>query len=205
MQKLVVNTDMTTQESSSDLLVIGVITQAFGIKGWVKVKSFTEPESNILHYRHCLLSHNGQQRKVEIEQARPQGKALALKLKGIDDRNQSELLRKAQLMIAADQLAQLPPDEYYWHQLQGLTVLLASEAASDSANTVDTANTAKQDLPILGVVSHLLETGSNDVLVVKPSADSLDQRERLLPYRPEVVLEVDLDAGTLSVDWDPDF
>ncbi|NRA41432.1 MAG: ribosome maturation factor RimM [Pseudomonadales bacterium] len=182
---------MTTQESSSDLLVIGVITQAFGIKGWVKVKSFTEPESNILHYRHCLLSHNGQQRKVEIEQARPQGKALALKLKGIDDRNQSELLRKAQLMIAADQLAQLPPDEYYWHQLQGLTVLLASEAASD--------------LPILGVVSHLLETGSNDVLVVKPSADSLDQRERLLPYRPEVVLEVDLDAGTLSVDWDPDF
>ena len=52
----------------------------------------------------------------------------------------------------------------------------------------------------------MIETGSNDVLVVKKCKDSLDGRERLIPYLPDqVVLAVDLEAGSIEVDWDPEF
>lgn len=62
-----------------------------------------------------------------------------------------------------------------------------------------------QQQQLLGKVSHLLETGANDVLVVQPCAGSLDGRERLLPYTDHCVLQVDLDRGVISVEWDADF
>jgi 16S rRNA processing protein RimM len=171
----------------SDLLVVGVVAQAHGIQGWVKVKSFTQPETNIFNYSSCYLDHQGSLQLVEIEQGRPQGKALALKLKGIDDRNQSELLKRAQLLVPAETLEILPDDEFYWHQLEGLQVRLALTQQ------------------FLGCVDYMLETGSNDVLVVKPSKDSIDDKERLIPYRPEVVLSVDLASQWIDIDWDLDF
>ncbi|MCK5881406.1 MAG: ribosome maturation factor RimM [Sinobacterium sp.] len=171
----------------SDLLVVGVITQAHGIKGWVKVKSFMQSESNICNYSSCYLDHQGKLSLVEIEQARPQGKAFALKLKGVDDRNQSELLKRAQLLVPIEILKDLDDDEFYWHQLEGLQV--------KSAVTQQ----------LLGKVDYLLETGSNDVLVIKPTADSFDDRERLIPYLPDVVLNVDLKSSMVEVDWDLDF
>ena len=189
---------MTKLDKSSDLLVVGVITQAYGIKGWVKIKSFTEPESHILSYKQCVLEQNGQRRSIEIEQGRPQGKALAIKIKGVDDRNQSELLRKAQLLIAKEQLVALDDDEYYWHQLEGLAVY---SSYSDAESTVQV------EPVLLGRVSHLMATGSNDVLVVKGKSakDGIDQRERLIPYRPEVIKKIDLEASSIEVDWDPEF
>lgn len=171
----------------SDLLVVAVITQAHGIKGWVKVKSFTQPESNVCRYRNCYLDHQGKLSPVEIEQGRPQGKGIVLKLKGIDDRNQSELLKRAQILVPVDAFEPLEDDEFYWHQLEGLQV--------KSAVTQQ----------LLGQVDYLLETGSNDVLVIKPTADSFDDRERLIPYRPDVVLSVDLETSMIEVDWDLDF
>ena len=171
----------------SDLLVVGVITQPHGIKGWVRVKSFTQPESNLTDYSSCYLDHQGKISLIDIEQGRPQGKAIVLKLKGVDDRNQSELLKRAQLLVPVEQLETLGDDEFYWHQLEGLQVRSA----------------VTQQL--LGKVDYLLETGSNDVIVVKPTSDSFDDRERLIPYRPNVVLNVDLDASMIEVDWDLDF
>jgi 16S rRNA processing protein RimM len=171
----------------SSLLVVGVVVQAHGIKGWVKVKSFTQPETNIFSYASCYLEHQGSINLVEIEQGRPQGKALALKIKGVDDRNQSELLKRAQLLVPVESFEALPDDEFYWHQLEGLQVRLSSTQQ------------------ILGCIDYLLETGSNDVIVVKPSDDSIDDKERLIPYRPNVVLRVNLETQCVDVDWDLDF
>ena len=88
----------------------------------------------------------------------------------------------------------LPAGEFYWHQLEGLTV---HTVYGQSANNSERQN--------LGVVKHMLETGANDVLVVKGKAGSLDRNERLIPYTKQHVLNVDLAAGEIEVDWDPDF
>jgi 16S rRNA processing protein RimM len=62
-----------------------------------------------------------------------------------------------------------------------------------------------QDGQLLGRIDHLLETGSNDVMAIKPCAGSLDDRERLLPYTEQCVLGIDMAAGEMQVNWDADF
>lgn len=171
-------------------LVVGVITSAHGIKGWVKIKPFTE---SIESFKSCnaffmRASEQKPEQAIKFLQLKPQGKMLLAEIDGIDNRNQSEALRGSEILVAADTLPELEHDEYYWHQLEGLEVV----------------NVADGD-KLLGKVSHLLETGANDVLVVKACQGSIDKRERLLPYRPEVVLAVDLSANTVTVDWDSSF
>jgi 16S rRNA processing protein RimM len=84
-------------------------------------------------------------------------------------------------------LPDLEAGEYYWSQLENLLVYTESGV-------------------LLGRVSHLMETGANDVLVVKGTAESIDREQRLIPWLPDqVVKEVDLDSGLMRVDWDPDF
>lgn len=168
-------------------LTIAAITSALGIKGWLNVKSFTEPQDNVLQYKKVYIGQSGQWRAVELEASRQHGKNFAIKLRGCDDRNQAELYRHHLIAIDRVELPVLDDGDYYWHQLQGLRVIVQSTGQ------------------LLGKVSHLLETGSNDVLVVQACEASIDQQERLLPYRPEIVLQVDLAEATMYVDWDADF
>ena len=94
-------------------------------------------------------------------------------------------------MIAADELPTAADDEIYWHQLEGLTVFSRNSAGDNIS---------------LGKVSHLMETGANDVLVISPSKGSVDKRERLVPWLiDQVVLEVNPEKGFIRVDWDPEF
>lgn len=175
---------------ASKQLVVGVITSAHGIKGWVKIKPFTESVGSFKRCGTYWMREPGNKPAYAIKfvQLKTQGKMLIGEIDGVTDRNQAETLRKSEILVVADTLPSLGADEFYWHQLEGLQVV------NESDNNV-----------LLGVVDHLLETGSNDVLVVKPCAGSIDQRERLLPYRPEVVLGVDLAAKTIAVDWQTDF
>jgi 16S rRNA processing protein RimM len=93
--------------------------------------------------------------------------------------------------VPADRLPALAEGEYYWHQLEGLEVWCG---ASEGDGQV-----------LLGTVDHLIETGANDVLVVRASPGSMDQRERLIPYLPgDVVTGVDLAAGRMEVNWFPE-
>lgn len=174
-----------SSSSADDYLIVAKTVAAYGVKGWVKIKSFTSPEKNFLSYEKGFLYLNKQWQSVEIEQAKVHGKGLIAKFVGCDDRNAAELLVKSDFAILSADLPDLEEGDFYWHQLEGLNVTC--------------------DGKLIGQISHLLETGSNDVLVVKPSAESFDDRERLLPYRPEVVLTVDLDGGLMQVDWDLDF
>lgn len=171
---------------AEDLVVLGKIFSVHGIRGEVKVYSYTDPLDNLLDYRHWTLTRDGEVRQVELASGRLQGKALTVKIKGLDDRDEARGYAGFLICVPRSQLPALQDDEYYWYQLEGLKVI-------------------NQDEQMLGRVDHLLETGANDVLVVKPCAGSLDDRERLLPYTEQCVQKVDLAAGELRVDWDADF
>lgn len=176
----------TTPAPAEDLIVIGKIVSVHGVKGEVKVYSFTDPIDNLLHYRRWTLRRDGEVRQVELVSGRQQNKILVAKLKGLDDRDEARLLAEFEICIPRSLLPRLSEGEYYWYQLEGLKVI-------------------NQEGQLLGRIDHLLETGSNDVMVVKPCEGSLDDGERLLPYTEQCVLGIDMAAGEMRVDWDADF
>lgn len=166
----------------SEYIVVGRISGLYGVRGWVKVYSYTQPRASILNYSPWHLSMGGEWRAVTLENGRSHGKGIVTKLEGCDDREAAAALMNTTVAIRRDQLPQAAPGEYYWADLQGLRV----------------HNLAGVDL---GVVSHLLETGANDVLVVKQG-----NTERLIPFvQGQYVTDIDLDRGEMTVDWDPDF
>jgi 16S rRNA processing protein RimM len=176
-----------TPASSDDLIVVGKIYSVHGVRGEVKVYSFTDPIKNLLDYKTWTLKREGTVLKqVELVSGRGNDKFLVAKLKGLDDREEARLLAGCEICVPRHLFPDLADGEYYWYQLEGLKVI-------DQAGQ------------LLGKIDHLLETGANDVIVVKPCAGSLDDRERLLPYTEQCVLSIDLSAGEMRVDWDADF
>lgn len=172
----------TTKESENNQLIsLGNISGVFGVKGWVKVHSFTDPREKIVEYDSWQVKYQGKWREVKLSGGKRQGKTIVAKIVGLDDRDEAMLYQGAEIAIYPRQLDKLQAGEYYWHQLTGLKVM-----------TVDGVD--------LGRVHHLLETGANDVLVVK------GDRERLIPLTMgNAVTEVDLSTETITVDWDPEF
>lgn len=172
---------------NSQETVIGRITSVFGVKGWLKVFSYTDPKDGILNYRDWTLLLDGKRIPIRLEEGRRQGQGIVVRLKGIDDREVARTYCGAEIRVPTEQLPELPEGEFYWHQLEGLDVFTVEGEC-------------------LGKVHHLLETGSNDVLVVHATAGSIDQRERLIPYLPDqMVQQVDLKGSRMVVDWDPEF
>lgn len=162
------------------LICLGKIVGVWGVQGWVKIHAYTRRRADILEYRHWLVGDGGNARRHTVDEGREQGRGLVAKLRELDDRDAAAALVGAPIHVSADQLPALNKGEYYWHQLEGLNV----ETLTGQP---------------LGRVDYLFETGANDVMVVT------GDRERLIPYVPEVVREVDLDAGLIRVDWEPDF
>ncbi|SIT71022.1 16S rRNA processing protein RimM [Ectothiorhodosinus mongolicus] len=163
-----------------DAVILGRIVGVYGIKGWVKVFSETQPREGILNYQPLYIADGDSWQPLAVETGRLSGKSIILKCQGVDDRDAAQGLVGRALAIDADQLPQLDPGEYYWSQLLGLEVVnLQGEP--------------------LGRVDHLLETGANDVLVLE------GERQRLVPYVPQVVKQVDLVQGRMTVDWGADF
>ncbi len=162
-------------------IIIGKLIGAHGVKGWLKVYSWTQPRENILGYNPWLIRQNGQWRSVEVKGGRRQGKSIVACLEGIDDRDQALALRDAEIAIRRDQLQALEDGEYYWSDLIGMEVRnLAGEK--------------------LGEVIDLMETGVEDVLVI--GGDS----KRLVPFaQPQIVKSVDLEGGVIVVDWELDY
>ncbi|GAB6067738.1 ribosome maturation factor RimM [Methylothermus subterraneus] len=161
---------------------VGEISGVFGLQGWVKVRSYTEPRENILRYSPWELEHRGQRWEVTVTAGRRHGPAVVAALAGIVTPEQAHALRGAKISIARSQLPPLPPGEFYWVDLIGLEVFDLNGRS-------------------LGRVVELMETGANDVLIVRGS-----EREILIPWlRDRVIRELDLDAGVMRVDWDPDY
>lgn len=177
----------TTPSPGSSFLQIGRIASPYGLQGWVWVYALTDPHENVFRYRPWYLRRRDRFDKIEVVKWRRQGKGLVAQLAGCDDRTAAEALQDVEIWTEREALPTLPVGDYYWSQLVGLAVWTASGH-------------------FLGVVDHLMETGANDVLVVRPAEGSVDREERLIPYVPEhTVQAVDLAAGKILVDWEPDY
>ncbi len=163
-----------------DKIVVGRFGSAYGIQGWIKVISLTDPIENILQYSPWQIQHQGQWQIINCEASKSHGKVIVVKLAGCVDRELARSYTNDLLAINRDQLPALYADEYYWSDLVGLTV-----------KTIDGTE--------LGRVEKLLETGANDVIVIQ------GERQRLLPYTKDVVQSVDLKNGVMIVDWDAEF
>jgi 16S rRNA processing protein RimM len=167
-------------------IFVGKINGLHGVKGWVKVFSDTDPREGITQYGSWFVqlpnANAGQWREIKLEAGRPQAKTVIAKLEGYDDRDEAMQLVGALISISSNQLKPLNQDEYYWRDLIGLRVV-------------------NQQNVELGIVDSLFETGANAVLVVKDGT-----QERLVPWTlGHAVLEVDIEQGVISVDWDEDF
>lgn len=170
-----------TADQKEEMIIMGRVSGLFGVQGWVKVFSHTEPRENILQYKPLYLELQGKWQPIDLIDGRCQGKGIVAKFKGYADRDAASALIDVKIAVRQEQLPELAQGEYYWSELEGLKVVTTKGIE-------------------LGVVDHLIETGANDVLVVK------GDRERLIPYvRPDVVTELDKENGYLKVEWDPDF
>ncbi|PHS70984.1 MAG: ribosome maturation factor RimM [Methylophaga sp.] len=167
-----------------DFILVGKISGAFGIKGWMKIFSFTEPRSNILSYSPLYISRKGEWIALDVTDGRVQGKGIVVSVEGVTDPDQVLPLIGAELAITKPQLKPAGKDEFYWSELIGLTVINLQDEK-------------------LGQVDSLLETGANDVLVVQ---DKEHKTQRLIPFvMDEIVDEVDLDNHFIRVNWKLDY
>lgn len=173
---------------SAELVVLGKFGAAYGIRGWLKVHSFTDHAEDIFAYDNWQVGTVNGRRPMQVEQWRRHNKGLIVKMVACDDRDAAEHLINQEIAVAAQQLPTLDDNEYYWRDLVGMRVV----------------NNEGYDF---GVVTGLMETGSNDVLQVKSDRnDAFGQQERLIPFiENEVVQGVNLEARRIDVIWDPAF
>ncbi|WP_346796438.1 ribosome maturation factor RimM [Halomonas sp. Bachu 37] len=173
--------------SSDDHVVLGKLTSPYGVKGWLKVYSYTSPMERILDYPEWWLRQGERLTRYTIAEGRRQGKGMVVSFEEVSDRSAAEAIAGAEILMSKSHLPKLGDDEYYWHELEGLSVFTQAGER-------------------LGRIQYLFETGANDVMVVRGDAEAIDKRERLIPFLPdEVILEVALENDRMVVDWDPDF
>lgn len=162
------------------LVEVGTLSGVYGVKGWLRVYSYTDPPENILSYGPWLVG-DGSPVSREVLDGGVHGKGIIAQLAGIDDRDLARRLVGATIRVPRKRFAQVAAGEYYCSDLIGLQV-------------------RNHDGVAFGEVLDVMETGANDVLVIQ------GERRRLVPFLvPDVIRSVDLGAGTMDVDWDADF
>ena len=161
-------------------VVIGRVSSPHGIKGWIKILSYTDPLENIFSYKSIFLRKRNDYLPFEIEDYSISGKIIRMKLKGVDDRNHSEDIAECEILINRDDLPEISSDSYYWADLIGFQI--KREGGED-----------------LGILDSFLETGSNDVMVVI----GINKNRNLIPFiNRDVVKTVDMKGKVIIVDWD---
>lgn len=169
------------------LVAIGNVHGPYGLKGWVWIMSKTEPIANIFGYGPWFIEHAGVIKPAKLIESRAQGKGLVAQLDCSPTRDTAEALHGAVIWVPKSVLPALEEDEYYWSELIDMQVIT-------------------EQSQLLGAVYAMMETGANDVIVVRACEGSIDGEERLLPWLPgRVVRFVDRVQKRITVDWDPDF
>ncbi|MFQ5938385.1 MAG: ribosome maturation factor RimM [Acidiferrobacterales bacterium] len=181
---------MSGPQAGDRLVTLGRIVGLLGVQGWVKVYSYARPPEAILSYDPWLIHTDAGWRELALGEGRRQGRGIVARLHGCDSREQASALIGADIAVPLARLPTLPQGEYYWAQLEGLRAVNLQGI-------------------VLGVVSHLFETGANDVLVVVPETASATvvatKDSRLIPYVDGVVRKIDLQSGVIVVDWGLDY
>ena len=170
-------------DNSTRRILLGRVHGAFGVRGEVKLESFTDPPAAIFRYQPWVLRDaQGRERALAGARWRETTKGLVATFPDIGNRDAAEALRGSEVWVDRSQLPPPKPGEYYWVDLEGLCVV--------NVDGVD-----------FGTVSHLFSTGANDVLVARDG-----ERERMIPFlEPDYVVAVDFETRTVTVDWDPEF
>ena len=163
-------------------ILLGRIVGAFGIRGQVKIESWTEPRDAIFRYQPWILRDvQGSEREFQGARGKESGKHLVATFPDVTDRDVVEAMRGTDIYVLRSALPPPKAGEFYWIDLEGFRVV--------NLEGVD-----------FGTVSHLFSTGANDVLFVR------GDRERMVPFvEPDFVKSIDFDGGLITVDWDPDF
>lgn len=161
-------------------VVIGVIGAPFGVEGWVKINSFTNPQDNCLDYQPWVVKQRDQWVNIPVIATKVQGQTILAKFEGYPDRESVRMLTNAELAVPREIFPPTAENEYYWNDLIGMTVV-------------------NQDQVTLGQVERIFSTGANDVIVV------MGTKKHLLPYIAQVVKQVDEQARVITVEWDPNF
>ncbi|MBK5075060.1 ribosome maturation factor RimM [Budviciaceae bacterium CWB-B4] len=169
-------------------VVLGKLGSTYGIRGWLRVFSSTEQSESIFDYQPWYIQRAGEWRVIELEGWKRHNQDLIIKLKGVDDREVANSLTNCEIAVEAEQLPPLEEGDYYWKDLMGCQVVTTSGYE-------------------LGKVTDMMETGSNDVLVVRANLkDAFGAKERLIPFLDgQVIKKIDLTAQLIEVDWDPGF
>jgi len=169
-------------EPTTRRILLGRIHGAFGVRGELKLESFTEPAAAIFRYQPWILRDaQGRERELAGASGRETHKGLVAVFPGVGDRDAADALRGSELWVPRSALPPPSAGEYYWVDLEGLRVVNLEGAD-------------------FGTVSHLFATGANDVLVAR------GERERMIPFlEPDYIRAVDFQAGVVTVDWDADF
>ncbi len=166
------------QTPPEDLVVMGQVIAPFGIKGWLRIRSFTDDSDTLANYSDWWLQLASGWKLFQLADSEIGNKGMTAGLTDITDRAQAETLRNAQIAVSRSALPPLENDEFYWADLIGFAV--------------ETPEQAK-----LGVLDGLMETGSAEVLVVRGEAAHLIPAAR--------IKEVDMDTRCITVDWGLDF
>ena len=161
-------------------VVLGRFSGLYGVRGWLKIHSYTEPRDALGNYEEVSIFVDGAWRAATIAELRPQGKTIVARLGGVESRDFAEELVGADSGVERLRMPEPAGDEYYWADLVGLSVV-------------------HKDGRVLGEVKELIETGAHDVLVVG------GEQEVLIPFVTGVYVKgVDLAAGRIDVDWEWD-
>ena len=163
-------------------ILLGRIVGAFGIRGQIKIESWTEPRDAIFRYQPWILRDvQGSEREFQGARGKESGKHLVATFPDVTDRDVVEAMRGTDIYVLRSALPPPKAGEFYWIDLEGFRVV--------NVDGVD-----------FGTVSHLFSTGANDVLFVR------GDRERMVPFvEPDFVKSIDFEGGLITVDWDPDF
>ncbi|MFT5394825.1 MAG: 16S rRNA processing protein RimM [Gammaproteobacteria bacterium] len=169
-------------QENEDPILVGRIGGVYGVRGWLKIESYTRPKENIFTYFPWLIHVDSSWKEVDIEEFQQRGNGrLLVKMTGIDTPEEAREYVHCELAVTQGKLPELSKGEYYWHDLIGLEVF-------------------NQDEINLGKVKNIVETGANDVLVIKKGGEN--KVKTLIPLVMDVfVKRVDLIGKTIHVDW----
>lgn len=174
-------------------VIIGKFGKTFGVRGWIKVHSFTNPTENILNFSPWFISTNDRDtdkddnwQKISDYKCQQKNHNIIIQLPEINSPEQAQFYTNQFIAIEYTQLPAPQQNEFYWTDLVGCLVI----------------NTKNIEL---GIVDYLFATASNDVMVVKSSDHSPTSREYFIPFLKDVIINVDLIAKKITVDWDENF
>ena len=173
---------------TSSTIIVGQFGRPHGIRGWINVNSYTSDPTALFQFE-SLSSNSNFFDIFSFQEYTEHGSGFIARVKDVDSREKAEEWKNKYIYVSDKEMPSLGLEEYYWYQLLGLTV----------------QTKLNKDNQILGKVVSIIETGSNDVLVVQGDDNSIDLRERSIPCSKEFLVDVNLDDAIITVTWDPSF